>query len=184
MESGNEYVLQVKGNQPGLLKAIKQTIMENTAADIDYTLEKNRGRIEQREVYVYSCLDNAEYSKWVGLKKIIHVVSSGLRNKKRYKENRYYITSRSCEDAQVYNKGIRSHWGIENRLHWVKDVIQNEDKGMVSDFDRSVNMSAIRNIVINLYRLSGYDSIKYAIEKFTNRLEQCSNIIYNNITYE
>lgn len=180
MESGNEYVLQVKGNQPSLLNALKQTILNSNPVDIDYTLEKNRGRTEHREVYVYAYLDNPLYDEWFGMKKIIHVVSKGKRNNKAYMENRYYISSKTSENARTYNAGIRGHWGIENRLHWVKDVILNEDKSMVLDLDRSGNMSVMRNIIINLYRISGYKSIKYAIEEFTNRIEKCRNLIYNN----
>lgn len=183
MESGNEYVLQVKGNQPNLLNAIKQTILNSTPVDIDYTHENNRGRTEHREVYVYANLDNPLYDKWFGMKKIIHVVSKGIRKKKYYIENRYYISSRTSENARTYNAGIRGHWGIENRLHWVKDVILNEDKSMVLDLDRSGNMSVFRNIVINLYRISGYKSIKYALEDFTNRIEKCGDLIYSNNIY-
>jgi len=183
VESGNDYVIQVKGNQPKLLKAIKQTIINTDSVDSDYSLEKNRGRTEEREVQVYSCLDNTLYDDWFGMKNIIHVVSRGVRNNENYCNDRYYITSKKCEDAQVYNKGIRNHWGIENGLHWVKDVILIEDKSMVVDLDRSENMSVMRNIVMNLYRMNGYKSIKYAIEEFTNRLEKCIMLVYANNIY-
>lgn len=184
MESGNEYVLQVKGNQPNLLNAIKQTIIQNTADDTDCVVEKNRGRQEHREVYVYSQLDNPVYADWYGIKKVIHVVSKGKRKNKEYLENRYYISSSTLQSAKIYNTGIRGHWGIENKLHWVKDVILNEDKSMVIDLARSGNMSIIRSIVINVYKMSGYHSIKYAIEEFTNRIEQCTSLISNNLVYE
>lgn len=173
MESGNEYVIQVKGNQPKLLKAIKQTITNTSSVDSDYTMEKNKGRIEEREVHVYSNLGNSLYGNWIGMKRIIHVVSRGVRNGEKYCNDRYYISNKACEDARVYNMGIRNHWGIENGLHWVKDVILIEDKSMLLDLERSENMSVIRNTVMNLYRMNGYRSIKYAIEEFTNRLEKC-----------
>ncbi len=184
MESGNEYVLQVKGNQPKLLNAIKQTISENAPVDTHTNMEKNRGRTEHREVHVYTQIQNPVFAQWYGIKKVIHVISRGKRNNKDYNEERYYISSKASESAKVYNDGIRGHWGIENRLHWVKDVILNEDKSMVVDLDRSVNMSIIRNIVMNLYRMSGYQSVKYAIEKFTNKIEKCSSLIYHNFVYE
>ena len=158
--------------------------MDNTPVDTDCVVEKNRGRKEHREVHVYSQIENPIFDQWYGIKKVIHVVSKGNRNNKDYNEDRYYISSKTAESAKTYNKGIRGHWGIENRLHWVKDVILNEDKSMVSDLDRSVNMSIIRNIVINLYRMSGYQSVKYAIEEFTNKIEKCTNLIYNNLVYE
>ncbi len=178
MESGNEYVLQVKGNQSKLLTAIKQTVSRTLVKDVDYTLENNRGRQENRAVYVYTLDTNPIYEQWKGIKHIVHIESYGKRGKRDYLENRYYITSKSIQDAKVYNKGIRSHWGIENGLHWVKDVILNEDKAMVRDFQRSKNMSVVRNIVMNIYRISGNHSIKYAIEAFTNKLDKCLNLLY------
>ncbi len=183
MESRNDYVIQVKENQPKLLKAIKQTIRNTSPVDKDYTLEKNRGRTEEREVYVYSNIDNALYSNWSGMKRIIHVVSTGIRNGTKYCNDRYYISNKICENASVYNKGIRDHWGIENGLHWVKDVILIEDKSLLLDMERSENMSLIRNVVINLYRMNGFRSIKYAIEEFTNRLDKCIMLIYGKYIY-
>lgn len=184
MESGNEYVIQVKGNQPKLLSAIIKTISENIPVNTDEAKEKNRGRIEHRKVYVYTNIEDPIYSQWYGIKKIIHVVSKGIRSNKAYNEERFYIASKVTQSAKLYNEGIREHWGIENRLHWVKDKIMNEDKSMVLDLKRSENMSIIRNIVINLYRMSGYTSIKYAFETFTNKIESCRNIIYNNFVYD
>lgn len=184
MESGNDYVIQVKGNQPNLLKAIKETISKNVPRDIDYTLEKNKGRTEHRETYVYSALDNSVYTEWLGIREIIHIISTGVRNNQSYSENRYYISSKKYIQAKIYNKNIREHWGIENRLHWVKDTILQEDKSKIIDYDSTTNMSFIRNTVINLFRLKGYKSIKYAIEKYTNRLELCIRLISKNITYE
>ena len=182
VRSGNEYVLQVKGNQPSLLKAIKQTIANNIAVDGYIKTEKNRGRIENREVYVYSNLYNPIYRTWRGIKKVIHVVSKGKRSGTEYEKNHYYITNKETNKASIYGKGIRWHWFIENRLHWVKDVTLNEDNSKVKDLNRSENLSVIRNIVLNLYHIQGYRSIKYAIERHANRLDECINLIYNNFT--
>lgn len=179
MESSNDYVLQVKGNQPKLLKAIKETVSQTTPEDIDYTLEKNRGREEHRAVYVYQAKGGEIYNDWPKISYVIHVISSGTRSGRSFKENRYYITNKLIDDASVYNRGIRGHWGIENVMHWVKDVIQIEDTGMVKDLIRSENLSVIRNIVMNLYRISGHHSIKYAIERFTNKIVECAKLIHS-----
>ena len=180
MESGNEYVLQVKGNQPKLLKAIKETIRNSNAVDIDYSLEKNRGRQEGREVHVYNIDDNEVYNQWFMVSYVIHVVSKGKRKGHKYKEDRYYLTSKKMINAEQYNKGIRNHWGIENLLHWVKDVIMNEDGGLVRNMKRCRILSVLRNIVMNLFRVTGNKSIKYAIEKFTNCIEECLRLIHGN----
>lgn len=184
MESGNEYVLQVKRNQPKLYDAINQTISTSETIDFDIKKEKNRGRIEERSVYIYSDLSNPIYKDWIGIKQIVHVVSKGIRNGKEYHENRYYISSRENKSAEIYNKRIRDHWGIENSLHWVKDKILNEDKSQVKDLDRSETMSIIRNIIINVYKMSGFNSLKYAIEAHANRISECTSIIYNNYIYD
>ncbi len=63
-----------------------------------------------------------------------------------------------------FAKHIRSHWGIENRLHWVKDTQMNEDKSKTKSGNAPENLSIMRNICINLFRLNGKDSIKLAME--------------------
>ena len=60
---------------------------------------------------------------------------------------------------------------IENRLHWVKDVCMNEDKAKTISGMAAENISILRNIVINIFRTNGYDSIKYATEICSNNLK-------------
>ncbi len=178
MESGNDYVLQVKGNQKKLLQAIKQVIKTRLPQDIDFTLEKNRSRIEKRAVRTYSLDEFSKINKeWLGLKTIIHVETSGQRRNLEYKQNRYYITSRAETVAEFYNKKIRAHWKIENSLHWVKDKIMNEDKCMIKGQSLSENVAAIRNLVLNIFRLNGEMSIKYAFDKYTNKIEECYKLL-------
>ena len=61
--------------------------------------------------------------------------------------------------------GFATHWGIENRLHWVKDVIFSEDAAPFSNYNAATNWSIIRNIAINIARMCGYDSLTKA-ERF------------------
>jgi predicted transposase YbfD/YdcC len=61
--------------------------------------------------------------------------------------------------------GFATHWGIENRLHWVKDVIFGEDNAPLSNCNVATNWSIIRNVAINLARKGGYDSLTKA-ERF------------------
>lgn len=65
----------------------------------------------------------------------------------------------------TFAEEIRQHWGIENRLHWVKDVIFGEDAAPFSNSNAATNWSIIRNIAINIARMSGYDSLTKA-ERF------------------
>ena len=61
--------------------------------------------------------------------------------------------------------GFATHWGIENRLHWVKDVIFGEDAAPFNNYNAATNWSILRTIAINLARKGGYDSLTKA-ERF------------------
>ncbi len=79
-------------------------------------------------------------------------------NFESYEETAYYISSLT-ESAQVFAKIIRGHWKIENQLHWVKDVIFEEDKSEISDFQAASNWSILTTIGLNLFRGLGFLSI-------------------------
>jgi len=72
----------------------------------------------------------------------------------------YYISSLEPEDAEKFNIGIRGHWSIENQLHWVKDVIQNEDKAGIRRSNGIENLSILKNTAINIVRKNIGCSIK------------------------
>jgi predicted transposase YbfD/YdcC len=181
VESGNDYVIQVKGNYPRLYRFVKSHIENSDPSDIDYTKEKNRGRIEQRECRTYHVEEPlAEYES---CKMIIHTKNSGIRKGKTYQEDHYYISNKLIQDASYYNKGVRGHWSIENSCHWVKDVILNEDKSCVKGMSLSENLSILRNIIINVYRLDNQWSIKMAIEKYSNRLNNSLELIHKKHIY-
>jgi predicted transposase YbfD/YdcC len=76
-------------------------------------------------VEVFDCLTGIAQD-WLGLRRFIRVQRQGTRQGKPYTQCSYYITSLATT-AQQFAAGIRGHWGIENRLHWVKDVIFRED---------------------------------------------------------
>ncbi len=83
---------------------------------------------------------------------------------KQYLQTNYYISS-LLTSAAKFAGGIRQHWGIENRLHWVKDVIFGEDAAPFDNYNAATNWSILRTITINLARLGGYDSLTKA-ERF------------------
>ena len=69
---------------------------------------------------------------WVGLKRVICVEQQGRRGQKLRSERMFYISSLALS-ADEFAQRIRSHWHVENRLHWVKDVVMGEDKTPVCD---------------------------------------------------
>jgi len=123
--SGNDYVIQVKENQPSLLNTIK-TVVENNGLFLSVIKMEVKRAKRQRTVEVFlSPVSGVE--EWKGLQRIIHVKRQTTRKGRTSSTDSYYITSLNIDDAKEFAKGIREHWSIENRLHWVKDVIQHED---------------------------------------------------------
>lgn len=176
MDSGNEYVVQVKKNQPTLYQKMITVTEESQPIDITHSSCMTRGRDENREVSVYECPAKI-CEDWPQLNRIIKIERYGRRAGRSYYVDNYYISSLEENQASVFAKGIRSHWHIENRLHWVKDVIQNEDKSRIKHKNTAAVMSAFRQLTINIYRLRGHQSIKMAFEMHNNRLLECLQII-------
>lgn len=177
MDSGNEYVIQIKENQKTLLAGVQKTIRKNKVVDEYIKNEINRGRKEKRRVRIY-LNDKGYISKdWKNVNRLIEVVNSGFREGHHYSENHYYISSLCKNSAQVFGKGIREHWAIENKLHRVKDVLQNEDDCLIAEKRIAANLSLMKSVSISIYRLNGYESVKLALERFKNRVEDCAKLI-------
>ena len=163
IEGGNDYVITVKGNQPQLLTQLKTIAETQKPCERSVDIEKNRGRTTCRIVSVFSDLRSIDIH-WVGVQSLIQVERIGIRSGKKYLQTNYYISS-LISKATTFANGIRQHWGIENRLHWVKDVVFREDAAPLSNYNAATNWSIIRNIAINFARLGGYDSLTKA-ERF------------------
>ncbi len=119
IESGNDYVITVKGNQPRLLAKLKTITEAQKPCERFVDIEKNRGRTTCRLVSVFADLRGIDCD-WLRAKTCIQVERIGIRSGKQYLQTNYYISS-LLSKAVTFAEGIRQHWGIENRLHWVKD---------------------------------------------------------------
>ncbi len=175
IEGGNDYVLTVKDNQPRLLAQLETLAQQTQPEDRFVDVESKRGRTTCRIVNVFADLSGID-KDWVGLQSLICVERIGIRQGKPYQQTLFYISSlltSACEFAQ----GIRSHWGIENRLHWVKDVIFGEDLAPLKDFNAATNWSIIRNIVINIARIHGYNSLTQAQRFLSHDIERLFSLL-------
>lgn len=175
---GNDYVIEVKGNQPKLFNQVKLNARSSSPIARFTTEENNRGRFEKRQTTIYDNISGID-PEWQGIKRIIKMRRSGLREGKQYKEDHYLVCSLETKNGQLVSEIIRSHWGIENRLHYVKDVNMNEDKSGIKGGHSAENLSIMKNIAINVYRYNGFQSLKYAVRKFTNRIPQQIELIRN-----
>ena len=81
------------------------------------------------------------------------IESTRIINNKKSKETRFYISSLEA-NAEKLLKAARSHWSIENSLHWVLDVTFREDESRIRKKNAPENMSIIRHIVLNMLKRS------------------------------
>src|SRR3989338_1982592 len=169
IEKDSFYVLDVKENQKALLKKVKFICRYFPVVSSDVTEEKNRGRLEKREVCVYKEGLDLKHS-WDDLKYIIKVKRTVKTKGKESEEIAYFIANLD-EDAGFFNKGIRQHWRIENSLHYVKDVTLNEDRSRIRTGNAPQNISLLRTFVINVLRKKGYPCIKQAIRLLSGNMK-------------
>lgn len=143
-------------------------IREVQPRDINRTNDNQKGRKENRDYTVYDVEQADIPNGWNHVYTAIVVHRYGYRNGKEYDEKALYI-SNAKGSAKFFGHGIRSHWKIENNLHWVKDVQQNEDGNLIKDYSLSVNLSMLQTFALNIFRKTGNISLKHANEKYANR---------------
>ena len=175
INQGNDYVIAVKANQKHLYQQIQLNTEGSTASSVDATTQRRSARLTTRTVSVFENLHGIS-SEWIGLKRLIKVERIGTRAAKPYHQVAYYISSLSLSAAQ-FAQGIRGHWAIENRLHWVKDVVFKEDSSRMRQGNAPANFSIIRSLAIALLRHNGYSSITTAVRMIAHNLEQIFQLI-------
>jgi predicted transposase YbfD/YdcC len=159
-ERGADYVLAVKDNQPKLAQSIEDFWRAFRAHPASYTphastesVEKNHGRIESRRCTVFDqleCLDKPQ--QWKGLRSFAVLESERTIGNKTTQERRLYISSLD-PDAERISQAIRSHWAVENRLHWVMDVSFNDDQMRARTKAAAHNLAVLKHITLNLIRI-------------------------------
>ena len=157
-EKKADYVLQLKGNQSYLKSAIEELLGNNDSNQMShfYQKESHHGRKEIRE-YFHFLVPSwiSKLFKWDGLHSAIYVQSTRTINGKSTISDAWYISSLQDLNAEKTSDYIRSHWQVENNLHWVLDVIFRDDQ---CRFDKDVgahNISLLRRLVHNIYLKDG-----------------------------
>lgn len=154
--NGADYILAVKENQKQLLEEIIDEFKFCKDIQTDTSFDMGHGRIETRKCSVvseFSFIENLN-NKWTNLRQIIKIESiREFKNsdKPTEKATRYYISSLK-NTASQYQKNIRSHWGVENKLHWTLDVAFSEDKSRKRNKNAAQNYSALLKIALNLLK--------------------------------
>lgn len=159
-----DYILAVKGNQGVLEDDIKEAFKFGRVDD-EYAgkAELGHGRIETRTTRVIKGSDwLCNQKDWKKLYCIIMVLSKRVDKKSGKEEvsERYYISSKKAT-AEEFNSCIRSHWGIENNLHWCLDVVFHEDMSKKRAGESAQNFSLMAKSALNLiknHQLNAKDS--------------------------
>jgi predicted transposase YbfD/YdcC len=154
-----DYVLALKGNQGSLREDVELFATEQKARDFadtkvtrDTTVDGDHGRIETRTTTVINDVGwLQERHDWPGLKAVIMVESSRETNGKTEHETRFYLTSLVMVAALI-GPIVRSHWSIENSLHWVMDMMFRDDECRVRTDHAPANFTTIRHMAHNLLR--------------------------------
>lgn len=158
IDAGGDYVIALKGNQGSLHKAVAKhfnnTLDMSYCKDVDMaeTNESNRDRIEKRKCLVTDRVDQLDLpEQWPGMKSCLLIESTRVQDGKETVERRFYISSLAA-DAKRHNQIVRSHWAVENSLHWVMDMVFREDESRIRDGFGAENMSLIKHVALNKLR--------------------------------
>lgn len=161
--SGNDYVIAVKGNQPKLYRALQAAFEHHTPHSIDDQVEHTRNRITQRTVSVLEQCVGLD-AAWQAVQRLVRVERTGSRGTEPTHETMFYISSMAT-DAAGFSQLVRNHWQIENRLHWVKDVVFDEDTVPLCAGHAPENFAIVRTIALNLFRHQGFASMTQALRQ-------------------
>ena len=157
VEQKGDYALALKGNQPSLHEDVALFLDDpaREAGETHTTVDADNGRIETRVATVSSDIAWLQHShKWPGLKCIGKVTRTRETRKRTTVETAYYLLSTKLS-AERFNEVVRSHWGVENRLHWRLDVIMNEDQDRNRLDNSPYNHAILRHMALNVIQKEG-----------------------------
>jgi predicted transposase YbfD/YdcC len=156
IEKKADYILALKDNHKCLNENVKLFLENefnkagNGCLKSNLQVDKGHGRLEERTCYVSDNISWLEKKDaWAGLQSLIMIKSKRTIGDQESTESRFYLSSKPA-DPLYLNHAIRSHWSIENQLHWILDVTMGEDGSRVRKDYAPQNMSLMKHIALNL----------------------------------
>lgn len=170
IEADADYVLALKGNQETVHEEVK-SFLDATLAEQHVprpvgaklspaaaglasleTVEKDHGRLEIRRYYQSEHLGwFADRAQWEGLKSVGMVESIREVGEQKTVERRYYLSSLALH-IETFARAVRSHWGVENKVHWVMDVCFREDQSRARAGYAAENLATLRRLALNMLK--------------------------------
>jgi predicted transposase YbfD/YdcC len=170
-EADAEYVLALKGNHETIHREVREFLDDLVARKrawqppgvapernvaslaVKKVVEKDHGRIETREYFQSAELGwFADSGQWEGLQSVGMVEATREINGHISKERRYYLSSLPLE-IETFSRAVRSHWGIENKVHWILDVIFREDQSRARSGFAAENLATLRRLALNMLKM-------------------------------
>ena len=174
LDRGGDFVFIVKRNQPQLYEDIEflfkppLPLLKGESWPTAETVDSGHGRIERRRLQTSTMLN--EYVNWPGVEQVFQLERQVVEKKtgEVTTQTIYGITSLSDEeaDAEQLLTFVRHHWHIENKSHWIRDVVFDEDRSQARQGRLPHVMATLRNAVISLLRAHGINSIARARRRF------------------
>jgi predicted transposase YbfD/YdcC len=183
VDRGGHYILTAKDNQPKLRKMLKALPWKNIPV-ADRSGGKGHGRLETRVLKAAEIAAGIEFPgavQAVRIERTRTVVSKHRRKRTQTREIVYVITSLSIVDAthRQIAEWLQGHWAIENRVHWVRDVVFDEDRHQARTGSGPQVMATLRNTVLSMLRLAGHDSIAKTLRHLARRPERPVELLLN-----
>ena len=162
IEAQADYLLAVRKNQGQLYEDVRDLFegaqefdFEGVPYDFARPVNKNHGRLETRQCWVITdpdCLDYIQTrQQWAKLNAVVKVTAQREMATGTSVQSRYYISSLASQ-AKTLLEAARSHWGIENSLHWSLDVTFREDHSRVRKDHGPQNLAVLRQIALNMLK--------------------------------
>ena len=154
LERGGDYVLALKANQPALFEDVRLLLddPEAPADEVATTTDGDHGRIEtRRAALVHDVAWLAKSHGFPGLTAVGKVTGTRDKDGRTTTATRYYLLSRPLRAAR-FLEVVRAHWQIENCLHWVLDVVLDEDQARARKDHAPENLARLRRFALNVLR--------------------------------
>lgn len=152
IDKGGDYFLSLKGNQGTLFTEAQSYFVDRTKCDYSESISKEHGRIEVRKCWSTDDIEwlISGHSGWKKLKSICCIERERCIKGISKIETAFYITSTNASASKHLNYS-RQHWGVES-MHWVLDLVFNEDRSTISAKNAAQNMAIIRKLVLNMIK--------------------------------